>query len=72
MNGALHWLVEQQQNLMYNLIMSFNLGGETVFHEVPVPKSKSYRKKIKKKQEQEEYDGGRDTLKQFCICLKNP
>nr|POF07470.1 putative f-box protein [Quercus suber] len=38
MNGALHWLVEQQQNLMYNLIMSFNLGGETVFHEVPVPK----------------------------------
>ncbi|KAK7825973.1 hypothetical protein CFP56_032509 [Quercus suber] len=38
MNGALHWLVRRMQNPRYNLIMSFNLGDETVFYEVPVPK----------------------------------
>ncbi|XP_075666012.1 F-box/kelch-repeat protein At3g23880-like [Castanea sativa] len=38
MNGALHWLVRRTQNPRYNFIMSFNLGDETVFHEVPMPK----------------------------------
>ncbi|KAK7825981.1 hypothetical protein CFP56_032505, partial [Quercus suber] len=38
MNGALHWLVRRTQNPRYNFIISFNLGDETVFHEVHVPK----------------------------------
>ena len=43
MNGALHWLAAKksqntEQHAYHNFILSFNLGDENVFHEVPVPR----------------------------------
>ena len=39
MNGALHWLAHNfMQDAYHNFILSFDLGDEIVYHEVPVPK----------------------------------
>nr|XP_023914983.1 F-box/kelch-repeat protein At3g23880-like [Quercus suber]POF07476.1 f-box/kelch-repeat protein [Quercus suber] len=39
MNGALHWLAQNfMQDTYHNFILSFDLGDEIVYHEIPVPK----------------------------------